>query len=709
MRFVVVHKVASYLMVATALLTVGLGATLGLPLLGLIVLGVGVSWWWEPPRIDLERFERAWNVATIGMLVWVVVDMVTTGAMLDAALDFVIFLTLNKLFNRRASRDYLQLYVLSFLQMTAATVLNAELSFGVLFLLYVVFTTWTLILFHLKREMEENYLLKYGGSLEGRPVRVQRVMNSRKLVGPRFLVVTSLLSVVVFLGAATLFVLFPRVGFGYFFKKRRAGISMTGFSDRVELGHFGRIKNDPTVVMRVEFDRPGDRARLAPYWRGIAFDHYDGHRWTKSSAVRWRPRRFDGRALLRMPDPDAGPEIAQSIYLEPMAARMLFGLSRLEAIGFDRGLLSKRRSVRIDEDDDVHYLQSDEIAFNYRAYSRRERIDPALLALPLADYRRKARQQASRYLQRPEALDPRIIALGAQIVGDARTVGEAVDRVERWLKANLSYTLDLKRDPRTEPLADFLFVQRKGHCEYFATAMAVLLRTQGIATRHVNGFLGGTWNDYGGFLAVSQGDAHSWIEVWLGESVWATRDPTPAGAPRPQADGWLGRLRQYTDALRMRWYKYVVEYDLRAQAGIFKRARALWRSVFGRGRGARGRSGRTAAWVLIGAMLLLFGGWLVWRRRPAGRHAAGRRPAAIARIYEALLAAYRRSGHLPRQVGTAREVLALLEGRDAPDLATARAVIERYERVRFGGAAIEAGELSQLRKQIKQIGRSAAA
>lgn len=705
MRFVVVHKVSSYLMVLTALITVSLGATLPLPVLALVIAGVAISWWWEPPRVEPARFELAWNIATVAMLVWVIVSAIGVGAMLDSALDFVIFLTLNKLFNRRTSRDYLQLYVLSFLQMTAATVLNAELSFGVLFLFYVVFTTWTLILFHLKREMEENYLLKYGGSLEGRPVRVQRVMNSRKLVGPRFLLVTSVLSLVVFLGAATLFVLFPRVGFGYFFKKRRAGISMTGFSDRVELGHFGRIKNDPTVVLRVEFDPPQMRDRLPPYWRGIAFDQYDGRRWTKSSAMRWRPERSHGRHLVRTADPAAGPTVAQAIYLEPMETRMLFGLSRLESVGFERGLLAERRAVRIDEDDDVHYVQTDEIAFTYSAHSRRERIPPALLDAPLDAYRRLAAQRLPRYLQLPADLDPRIPALAAQIVGEAKTVGQALDATERWLETNLSYTLDLKRDPSVEPLADFLFVQRQGHCEYFATAMAILLRSQGIATRHVNGFLGGNWNEYGGFLAVSQGDAHSWVEVWLDDETWMTRDPTPGGGPARSAGGWMDSLRQYTDALRMRWYKYVVEYDLQAQAGIFKRAQGLWRSVFGRGEASGRRAPRAIGGAVIAGGLLLLAGGLLWRRRRRGGGRMQARPAAIARLYEGLLDAYRTLGFLPRSVGTTREVLGHLIARDAPDLDCARAVIQRYEEVRFGGVALEAGELAALRRRIKQIGR----
>ena len=99
-------------------------------------------------------------------------------------------------------------------------------------------------------------------------------------------------------------------------------------------------------------------------------------------------------------------------------------------------------------------------------------------------------------------------------VGCTTGVGEAVDRITAHLRKNYGYTLDLRRDDRYAPLEDFLFVQRRGHCEYFSTAMVILLRTLGIGARSVNGFMGGTWNDYGGYLAVSQGDRlAAWVVV----------------------------------------------------------------------------------------------------------------------------------------------------------------------------------------------------
>lgn len=730
MRFLLVHKTASYLMVLTGLVALLTSGEVG-PLMSLLSLaGLALSWFWEPPRVNLRALQTFWNVLTLVVLAYAVVHVLTGGSLLLAGIDFVVFLSLNKLFNRRESRDYQHLYIVSFLQMVAGTVLNSDLLYGVLFLLYVVFGTWSLILFHLKREMEENYLLKYGDSLEGRPVQVQRVLNSRKLVGFRFLAVTSLVSLAVFAGALLVFFAFPRVGFGFFFRKQRAGITMAGFSDQVELGQHGLIKDDRTVVLRAEFPQ-GGRDRLPPYWRGIAFDRYDGRRWTKSRIDTCRPRtdrtgrsivggamrfRRGGCKPIGAHTTDEAGLVAQRIYLEPMESQMLFGLRRMERVEIPEPSDPRlgrhdRTAVMLDREGDVQYRQRDQLAFRYTAFSAPERVGIDDQRRPLADYR-AALPEAERalYLQLPDRLNPEIARLGAELVGDAATVGEAVARVENHLRTRYGYTLDLKRDERYAPLDDFLFVQRRGHCEYFATAMVILLRTQGIAARNVNGFLGGVWNDYGGYLAVSQGDAHSWVEVWHGEGRWETRDPTPAGAGAAQSPGLLDRLAQYADALRLRWYQYIIEYDLDAQVGALKSMRDAWRARFG-----RSKDGRLLPPTLLrdlGVALaiggLLFGlGW-VWRQRGRAQGPDGVRSARqvdVARLYSQLVDRYARLGHRRAAHTTAAEFLHQLRAAGAPDLAVAETITGHYTRVRFGGEGIDSPALAQLRRAVRDIGK----
>ena len=730
MRFVLIHKICSYLTVLTATVAVALSGALNPVVMAFVVLGIATSWFWEPPRVAVGRYERAWNVAALIALLLLMADLFLSGSLIINGVYFLLILLLNRLFNRRSSRDYLRIYLISFLQIVSSTVINTDISFGICFLFYVVFTTWTLVLFFLKREMEDNYLLKYGDSLKGRPVQVDRVLNSRKLVGPRFLAVTSLVSLAVFAGALTVFVLFPRVGFGLFFRKERGGITMAGFSDRVQLGSFGRIKDDPTVVMRIEFPSPDQRSVLDPYWRGISFDHYDGQTWTKShrhrkSARKARPGLYRTTPAMT-PDPlqdPAASTVIQEIYLEPMETHVLFGLSRLVGIRLDppkaKMLPTYGRAVYVDLDHDAYYEQRNHLSFRYRAFSVPAVIPPRTLAIPLSDYLHHVEQRirrspsARRYLQLPAALDPRVESLARELTRGAHTIGEVLDRVERHLRREYGYTLEQDWSQDLSPLADFLFERRQGHCEYFSTAMVILLRTLGIAARSTNGFYGGTWNSYGDYLAVRQGDAHSWVEVWLPDNQWMTRDPTPSGPGSVASSALWSLALQYLDALRLRWYKYVIEYDLDTQISVAHALRAAWRGLVGEQRpSAPDASGSrwsrwSVAWALGAGMVLLLIGWGLGRRRwrPRVGESWRARPhaVAVARLFERLVDAYAKLGHVRPATATAREFVALLERADAPELGVARRVAALYEAVRFGGSNLDTGALHDLERAIKGI------
>src|SRR5262249_35410063 len=123
-----------------------------------------------------------------------------------------------------------------------------------------------------------------------------------------------------------------------------------------------------------------------------------------------------------------------------------------------------------------------------------------------------------------------------------------------------------------QPLDDFLFESKRGHCEFYSTAMAVLLRTVGVPTRNVTGFIGGSYNRFGRFYAVRQGDAHSWVEVFIDDQGWKTYDPTPPGdaVPRSEMDGWWASLRDILEWTSQRWDKHVVGYDWNQQVNLWQ-------------------------------------------------------------------------------------------------------------------------------------------
>ncbi|HZI86105.1 MAG TPA: transglutaminase domain-containing protein, partial [Pyrinomonadaceae bacterium] len=127
--------------------------------------------------------------------------------------------------------------------------------------------------------------------------------------------------------------------------------------------------------------------------------------------------------------------------------------------------------------------------------------------------------------------------------------------------------------------ADFLFNVQTGHCEYFSTAMAVMLRTRGVPARVVNGFLPGEYNEAADAYTVRQSDAHSWVEVYFPDTnSWVTFDPTPpAGRGVPTRSGVTAWLSKYAEALELYWFQYVVGYDKQEQRSL---ATSLHNRVF---------------------------------------------------------------------------------------------------------------------------------
>src|SRR6185503_4403191 len=173
------------------------------------------------------------------------------------------------------------------------------------------------------------------------------------------------------------------------------------------------------------------------------------------------------------------------------------------------------------------------------------------------------------YASAPRKLDPRISQLAHEITRNAPNPYDKARAIETYLKTNFRYTLELKGDD-DDPLSDFLFETREGHCEYFATAMAIMLRTLEIPARIVNGFQMGEYNELNNMYTVRESDAHSWVEAYFPRSdSWIEFDPTPAaGINDYSAGGLLARLRKYADAMEVFWLDYIVTLDSEEQASI---------------------------------------------------------------------------------------------------------------------------------------------
>jgi hypothetical protein len=229
---------------------------------------------------------------------------------------------------------------------------------------------------------------------------------------------------------------------------------------------------------------------------------------------------------------------------------------------------------------------------------------------------------SARYLQLPSEMDPRIAQLATTITAKGKSAFEKASLVESYLKRYYGYTLNLTWKPGPQPLSTFLFEAKAGHCEYFASSMAILLRSAGIPTRLVNGFLTGEYNPVSGDYIIRESDAHSWVEVYIPGRGWMEFDPTPADAK--QGDLSLAmQFGHYIDAAEQLWNSYIIVYDMNAQVQLFRSAQDSvqsaqaavrdksdrWLTVFERlsdrfAAGIRELMSKTAFWVVTPLQIL---------------------------------------------------------------------------------------------------------
>jgi len=655
---------AIYLLVADGVAALFLGGLLDLPGLGVVAALVAGSWWQESLRQRLAPFP--WLGAVLMGLAGaaLVVEIVTgAGGMLDVFTHLLIFLLLVKLYTLRTLRDARDVTFLSFFMLVAASPVTTSLVFLGLFVTFLVVGTWLLMLRHLMNEAD---------IVAGPTSRIGRDLVHLALASSAATVVVT----------ALLFLVIPRIGLAALPLRGQASRMVTGFTERVQLGAFGEIEADTTVVMRVHL--PSLSTGGAPEtltslrWRGVAFDHFDGRTWTVSRST----LKLTLRRELPVPFPlhkfYGGPVLTQEIRLEPMETQMIFGAPRLLR------LQTRSDFITIDDLGNVAVPLAT-ARLQYTVDSEPEIGDPRRADIADARQPPDPRWQA-RYTQLPR-VSPRIRALAHEVTAGSVDPYDAAQRLTAWLRRELAYTLVLERPTIDDPLEDFLFVRRSGNCEYFAAALAVMLRSLQIPARVVNGFQRGEWNPYGRYFMVRLRDAHSWVEVFVNGAGWVTLDPSPragaeASAPAAPALLWL-------DSMRVSWYRYVVSFSLHDQLAVVDVARqATWTLGATLLRPADWRPGfrlAGAGVILVVALVVVVG----WQRRRSG--AVG---VAMPAFYARALRVLARRGLAPGAGETAREFARRAPAAPwAPPLAQ---LTGAYERVRFGGAALAPDEAAAL-------------
>ncbi len=570
MNFDKFFKLISYAVALCGLFALTVSGGVGILVTAAFIFVAGLAWFIEETRWQLSErmgivlvflfiplFYLDWKYQLSGFAAR---ETLAAGSLAR----LILVLAGIKLLQKKTDRDWIFLYIISFFEILLAAGLSISPLFILALALYLLFVVCAIVTFEIKKAS--------GKVLEKKSNQKNKVnyLDLNKKTVLRLPVTATGLLIVVTLFAVPLFFSLPRVG-GAGFGKSQGGAT-TGFSDSIRLGEIARVQQNNEIVMRVRIEEADKEKVRNIRWRGVALDYFDNLGWRKTRVNFNETFTKTDRDFFHIgaaTNPDA--VVTQTVYLEPLDTSVLFSLSRPVAFQGNFQLLTK------DAEGSVSVNRNGGERFSYKAYSDIAQPSAETLKNDNAPYARQLR----RYLQLPDnPIDARIGSLAAEIIQTAKAENryDKARAIESYLQNNFGYTLDLKATGE-EPLADFLFNVREGHCEYFATAMAVMLRTQGIATRVVNGFQTGEYNETADIYVVRQREAHSWVEVYFPqENAWVTFDPTPAdgrfGDRQNDATGIFGSVSQYLEALETFWIQYIVSYDNQEQKSLLRSFRS---------------------------------------------------------------------------------------------------------------------------------------
>jgi len=702
-------EVALYLLVLTGVGTLASTGTLDLPTVVFVCTALVFRGYLLAKKRKMVIPERWTTVLTIGYVIFYVTDyFLLSGGFLAATVHLVLFVMVVRLFSAQRDRDHYFLFILSFLMVLAAAVLTVDSIFLASFGVFIGMAIVTCILMEMKHASAKAAF--QSGNLSGRLPHRRMAVSIASVV--------PVLVLLIFLGAAAIFFLLPRVSVGYLGTFAGGSDLTTGFSDHVELGSIGRIQQSSSVVMHIRVD--GDKSGSFDLkWRGITLNLFDGRTWLDSHGKYAALRLPDGRFALRPEDEklassSKGQSIHYRILMEPMGSSVFFLAPTATTL---RG---EFRIVAQDDGGAVFNADAEHIITQYDATSMIGSPTGAQLREALGSY---PAETVLDYLQLPP-LDPRIPKLAQLITAGKENNYDRAVAIESYLRTHFGYTLQLSRTPPRDPLAEFLFFRKQGHCEYFASSMAIMLRTLRIPSRVVNGFRTGEFNDLTSQYVVRESDAHSWVEAYFPGYGWVSFDPTPVNVGSRM--GW-SRAMLYMDALASFWREWVISYDSTHQHSLetiatrgslqwFQQARTWMRQEYATLMGAAGRTQgkvakRPARWIGSGlfaavVLALVSGGrrCLQFFRRMKLSARPSKSPRVAATIwYERMIRRVERKGWRKTPAQTPSEFIRCIEDPMVREQVAKFTI--RYESARFGGSAEDASSLPQLYEEVSNAGR----
>jgi len=532
-------------------------------------------------------------------------------SMLLSIAYLLISLQIVVLFQEKTERVYWQLAMSSLLQVVVACVLNEGLLFGFLLVGYLFVGLLTLAVFFISRETrlehgaDAQILKPPAGAVPRWPLALQRAGFAgavsgdlaRSALGKGLIRQMGLVMLGSLVFSFVLFYAVPRIKRGATGSAFAAAPQrIVGFTPNVRLGELGSAVQNPELVMQVKFfDAQARQPYLLldePMFRGSLLVSYDHGQWTQSQAN--GSTKSQRRESLPMAGSAIG-RVLQRITLEPLTEPVVFCVYPPELTKPEEDLEFMTRTQQLERDEQRDRRWDFELSTTGFWKNRQWVVTPHSRVLsekelePLTEQRRAAYgtlslEDRQQLLAMPSNMGGLAVLTSQKLASANLPTSDRIGRamlLEQYLRDSGEFVYSLRgvqRDAGVDPVEDFLLTHKQGHCEYFASALALMLRSQGIPSRIVVGFKGGDFNSYDNVYSVRQLHAHTWVEAYLEPDQvplwplghpassytgggWLRLDPTPgvdeSGEPR-LGRSWFAGTRELAEYLQRLWANYVV-------------------------------------------------------------------------------------------------------------------------------------------------------
>lgn len=461
------------------------------------------------PRIFL-------NILAI-LLVFIMALRINISDLILPVVETLLLLLSLKLLEEKKFRDYMQVYLLITLIFAGYSLISISMVFLLYLLIYIFLLNFSII------------TLTYYTQGENITLTISQL---RKIAFKSSII--PILSIPV---AVLLFFTIPRTNYPLLNILSQQSKGKTGFSDEVSLGEVSSIQESNEVVMRISMENVGEI-----YIRGITFNRFDGKKWENTLP--------DSLKVVRN-FPASSKEVSYTAYLEPTQEVYLFTVDFPYSVNLGRF----HRNYYPYQKRDLTFITTTPISSRVM-YSGVSLLSKGYYEETPLDY----------YLSVPEGLSQEFIQYSQKLKGkdQRQTAFNIFSELYRY-----DYSLsDLPKGDNQ--LDEFLFKKKKGNCEYFATAMAIILRINGIPSRVVGGYRTSLYNEIGKYYLVKEKDAHLWVEAYI-DKQWIRLDPTPP--VRNQVINTIERpskLKLLFDSINYYYTAFVVNYDFSKQMDFYR-------------------------------------------------------------------------------------------------------------------------------------------